>query len=122
MNKLVPVALGVLVLGLAAPAVAEPSAKYQACMDRAHGSTVQLGLCAQTELAAQDARLNKAYQQVMHQLAHSPERQTALRDEERSWIKQRDYQCKIDGDTIDNSCLVGKTTERADALEKQVRF
>jgi uncharacterized protein YecT (DUF1311 family) len=122
MNRIVAVALVGVALSVSASASAAVSAKYQACLDRAHGSTVQLGLCEQTELAAQDARLNKAYQQVMHQLAKSPEKQTALRDEERSWIKKRDYECKVDGNTIDDSCLVDKTSARADALESQVRF
>ncbi len=121
MIRFVPAASAFLLFAAAAPAFAD-SAGYEACRTRAHGSTVQLGVCAQAELAKQDARLNKAYQQVMHQLAHTPERQAALRDEERSWIKQRDYECKIDGDTIDNSCLVNKTTDRADTLERQIHF
>ena len=97
------------------------SAEYNSCMGRAHG-TVQQGMCAQTELSAQDARLNKAYQQVMHQYASDPAKQTALRTEERSWLKKRDYQCKVDGNTIDNGCLMQQTAARADALEGQIKF
>lgn len=98
------------------------SARYTACQGRAGGNTVQQGICAQTEMSAQDARLNKAYQQVMHQLASKPEQRTALRSKQRSWLKARDYDCKVDQQTIDSSCLVLRTAVRADELESQVRF
>jgi uncharacterized protein YecT (DUF1311 family) len=115
----------------ARPAFAEPTAvqspvglspAYGACLARARSNTVQLGMCEQTEMAAQDARLNKAYQQVMGQLAKDPPRQTALRAEQRSWLKQRDYGCKVDQQTVNSSCVVGKTAARADELEKMIRF
>jgi uncharacterized protein YecT (DUF1311 family) len=98
------------------------SQKYLACQERAGRNTVQIGICAQTEMAAQDARLNKAYQQVMRQLANKPEERIALRNAERSWLKRRDYECKIDQQTIDNGCLVAKTADRANELESRVRF
>lgn len=98
------------------------SQRYLACQSRAQGNTVQEGICAQTEIAAQDARLNKADQQVMRQLASKPQQRTALRNAERSWLKRRDYECKIDQETIDTGCLVTKTAERANELESQVRF
>ena len=98
------------------------SPAYRGCLERAHRNTVQLGLCEQTEMAAQDARLNKAYQQVMHQLARDPARQMALRDRQRSWLKERDYTCKVDHETLNDSCLVGKTAARANELERMIRF
>ena len=98
------------------------SPAYRACLERAHHNTVQLGICEQTEMASQDARLNKAYQQVMHQLAKNPAKQMALRNQQRSWLKERDYSCKVDHQTLDDSCLVGKTATRADELERLIRF
>ncbi len=98
------------------------SAKYRACQSRAGGNTVQSGMCAQTEMASQDARLNKAYQQVMRQLANKPDLRNSLRNEQRSWLKARDYDCKVDSETINNSCLVAKTAVRADELETKIRF
>lgn len=98
------------------------SQKYLACQSRAGSNTVQSGICAQTEIAAQDARLNKAYQQVMRQLANKPQERVALRNAERSWLKRRDYECKIDEQTIDSGCLVTKTAIRANELESRVRF
>ena len=98
------------------------SPAYGACLTRARSNTVQLAMCEQTEMAAQDARLNKAYQQVMSQLAKDPSRQTALRNEQRSWLKERDYGCKVDDQTVDSSCVVGKTASRANELERMIRF
>ena len=98
------------------------SERYASCQARAHGNTVQEGICAQSEMAAQDARLNKAYQQVMHQLDKDPGKKVALRDQQRSWLKKRDYDCKVDGNTIDDGCLVDKTAIRANQLEKMIRF
>ena len=127
MNRLILAAA--LALLPAAPALAQGdalsahlSASFQACYQRAGNNTVQRGICAQREVNAQDDRLNKAYQQVMHQLAGDPTAHTALRDEERRWIKERDYTCKINGDTIDVSCVVLKTALRADELERRFHF
>jgi uncharacterized protein YecT (DUF1311 family) len=76
-------------MAYAQPTTVQPpqglSPAYRACLDRAHRNTVQLGMCEQTEMAAQDARLNKAYQQVMRQLAKDPTKQIALRSQQRSW-------------------------------------
>jgi uncharacterized protein YecT (DUF1311 family) len=111
---------------IAQPMSAQPpqglSAAYYGCVERARRNTVQLGICGQTEMASQDARLNKAYQQVMRQLARAPFRQTALRSQQRSWLRERDYTCKVDNQTLNSSCLVSKTAARADELERMVRF
>jgi uncharacterized protein YecT (DUF1311 family) len=98
------------------------SAGFEACLGRAGSNTVQRNVCAQRESGAQDDRLNKAYQRVMRQLASNPSAKVALRDRQRRWIAERDYTCKVNGDTVDSSCVVMKTTLRADELESQVRF
>jgi len=120
------VAACVLVL-IAKPAMAQVtpagiSRRYTACQARAGANTVQQGVCAQAELGAQDARLNKAYQQVMRQLATAPDKRLALRDKQRAWLKARDYECKVDQETINSTCLVLKTASRADELERMIRF
>ena len=51
-----------------------------------------------------------------------PAKKLDLRDGERSWLKQRDYSCKIDGNTVDDGCLMQKTAARADELEHQLKF
>lgn len=112
--------------GATVPAFAQGSthlsAGFEACLARAGTNTVQRNVCAQRESGAQDDRLNKAYQRVMRQLASNPSAKVALRDRQRRWIAERDYTCKINGDTVDSGCVVAKTAVRADELESQVRF
>ncbi len=98
------------------------SPTFTSCLQRAGGNTVQRSICSEREVGTQDDRLNKAYQQVMHQLANDPAAHTALRDEERRWIQERDYACKINGNTVDGACIVMKTAVRADELESRVHF
>jgi uncharacterized protein YecT (DUF1311 family) len=98
------------------------SPQFKACYQRAADNTVQRDICAQREVGAQDDRLNKAYQQVMRQLAKDPSAKTALRDEERRWISERDYACKVNGNTTNEACVVIKTAVRADELESRIRF
>ncbi|MEO9130705.1 MAG: lysozyme inhibitor LprI family protein [Sphingomonas sp.] len=116
----------VAVAGTAGPALAQNSshlsAAFEACIGRAGTNTVQRNLCAQREAGAQDDRLNKAYQRVMRQLATKPKAKLALRDQERRWIAERDYTCKVNGDTTDSGCVVMKTAARADELESRIRF
>ncbi|KQM19712.1 hypothetical protein ASE49_05790 [Novosphingobium sp. Leaf2] len=98
------------------------SPAFEACVARAGNNTVQRNVCAQREAGAQDDRLNKAYQRVMRQLDSNPSAKLALRDRQRRWIAERDYTCKINGNTVDGGCVVLKTAARADELESQVRF
>lgn len=120
--------IGAMIAGtaFAAPASAQTSpnlsAAFQGCLARARGNTVQSNLCAQRESSAQDDRLNKAYQRVMRQLGNDPRAKAALRTEERRWIAERDYKCKVNGDTMDSGCVVFRTAARADALERRIRF
>lgn len=125
MNGKIGLAVALLLASGATGALAQEtslSPRYSACLARAHGNTVQEGICAQSEMASQDARLNKAYQQVMRQLASQPAKKVRLRDQQRSWLKERDYTCKVDGQTVDEVCLVNKTAGRADYLEGLVHF
>lgn len=116
----------VVAASTAGPAVAQTSpnlsSAFSACIGRAGNNTVQRDICAQREVGSQDDRLNKAYQRVMRQLASDPAKKLALRDQERRWIAERDYTCKVNGNTVDNGCVVIKTAARADELESQVRF
>lgn len=123
--KIVMAASVLMLSGASAQAQVAPagvSERYTACQARAGGNTVQQGICAQSEMGSQDARLNKAYQEVMRQLANNPEKRLALRTEQRSWLKARDYECKVDQETINSSCLVIKTASRANELERMIRF
>ena len=45
------------------------SKQFSACMDKSGGVTVDMLDCIGAETKRQDARLNKAYKEVMHQLS-----------------------------------------------------
>ena len=98
------------------------SPAFISCYQRASGNIVQTDVCASREVGAQDDRLNKAYQQVMRQLRSDPTAHDQLRSDERRWIAERDYSCKVNGNTVNAACVVIKTAARADALESRVRF
>lgn len=92
-------------------------------MDKSGGVTVDMLDCIGTETKRQDARLNKAYKEVMPQL--SPARKKELQDAQRAWIKYRDANCNFyadpDGGTIatvnSNDCFMSATASRAKELE-----
>ena len=125
MKSIVALALAVTAVA-ATPAAAQTSpnlsSTFTGCISRAGHNTVQRNICAQREVGSQDDRLNKAYQRVMRQLASDPAKKLALRQQERRWITERDYTCKVNDNTVDNSCVVMKTAARADELESQVKF
>lgn len=92
--------------------------------DAAKGVSVAMGECFNTELQAQDARLNIAYRQAM--AGRNDPGKVRLRTEERAWIRQRDSGCQqaATGGTIDMveipSCLLTETVRRRLVLEAAV--
>ncbi|WP_160165309.1 lysozyme inhibitor LprI family protein [Pseudogulbenkiania ferrooxidans] len=100
-----------------------PSAEFRLCVQRAGSKDVQRSVCYQQEMAVQDARLNRAYQAVMK--GSSSVDKVALRQHQRSWIRQRDNECKeeLGGETVINSrCVMEKTDQRADELESKLSY
>jgi uncharacterized protein YecT (DUF1311 family) len=100
------------------------SAAYSDCMDKSEGITVNIRDCQGTEYQAQDARLNSAYRAVMAGLP--PDRQAALRDEERSWVKTKKQTCDHAGDddaggTLQDvsisDCYMRETAKRANYIQ-----
>lgn len=95
---------------------------FQACVDAAGGVTPATQDCISEEYAYHDARLNAAYRRLMASL--SKDRATALRNEERTWLAERDNRCHWDADTEGqaqrleaNYCLMERTAQRAEELE-----
>ncbi|WP_114211432.1 lysozyme inhibitor LprI family protein [Acidisarcina polymorpha] len=76
-----------------------------------------VGLTAQdaSRLGQADARLNQIYQERVAQLRNDSSAVSALRDQERGWIKERDAKCNKDV-----SCLAQATTARVDELQQQI--
>lgn len=97
---------------------------YYSCVKASRGVTLALNNCIGTEHGFQDKRLNTAYQRLRTSL--SAEQRTALRDEERMWIGQRDKTCAPDGSggtasMLDsNQCQLDQTAARAAVLEARV--
>jgi uncharacterized protein YecT (DUF1311 family) len=96
---------------------------YYTCVKAARGVTLALNNCIGSEYDYQDKRLNHAYQRLRKSLAN--EQRTALRDEERAWITQRDKTCAPDegGGTASlldtNQCHLDQTAARAAVLESR---
>ena len=57
-----------------------------------NGNQMELNACAEQDFKASDAQLNQRYKALMTSL--SPAAQTALRTEQRAWLKQRDPTCR----------------------------
>lgn len=97
---------------------------YQACIEASQGVTLALNDCIGIEYAFQDKRLNAAYRQVRESLPKAE--RVRLRDEERTWIAQRDKACapETDGGTASlldaNQCQLDRTAARAAALEARM--
>jgi uncharacterized protein YecT (DUF1311 family) len=85
--------------------------------------------CIRTELKGSDSTINRTYGELMKSL--SPDDRTALRNEQRAWIKTRDQQCGITWsngnreawfadllkDYQKTVCVVRLTNDRVSALE-----
>jgi len=99
------------------------SKKFDACMDKSGGVTIDMIDCISAEIERQDVRLNKAYKTLMAN--QTPERKKQLQEAQRAWIKFRDLNCNFyhdpDGGSIArvnaNSCLMSMTANRAKELE-----
>lgn len=121
---------GVLRAAVAASAVLLCAAGAQAADDanpqdcRPDGNQMQMNACAVRDYRAADVALNIRYGEVMKSL--SPQVRTALRNEQRAWLKGRDPGCKTaskgsEGGSIwplvFYTCLEQSTRERTAALD-----
>ena len=82
--------LGLMLFGMPLLAFAEDvglSKQYSTCMDKAGGITANMLGCIGAETQRQDARLNRAYKDVMAQLSAARKKQ--LQEAQRAWIRYR---------------------------------
>ena len=99
--------------------------------DWPEGSAMHTGRSAQVSLAAADKRLNEIYQKLLRSMpADEPDNfpKTALIAAQRAWIKFRDAECALVGETeggvrmwklaFDTACQSQMTEERVERLEK----
>jgi uncharacterized protein YecT (DUF1311 family) len=103
------------------------SRDYNRCLnsgDAANGATYAMRECNSAEIGRQDVRLNQAYKMVMARL-NAPQKKT-LRMSERTWILERDAQCRreaaeAEGGTLQpilyGGCILNETIKRTMWLE-----
>jgi uncharacterized protein YecT (DUF1311 family) len=97
--------------------------QFATCMDKSGGVTSEILDCIGKEAKLQDARLNKAYKELMPTL--SAARKKELQEIQRLWIKYRDansnFYADPDGGTMatvmSNQNFLSATAARAKELE-----
>jgi len=102
---------------------ADDNPRLTRCMEVSGGTTIGMIECYGEETNYQDKLLNEFYQKVKR--AITPERQQALRDTQRIWIKWRDVNCSFyydpDGGSMArvmaSRCVMQITTDRVKELE-----
>lgn len=71
------------------PALAQDSAQYRACNDKAK-TQGEMNACASEEAARVDAELNTVYRNLLSKAASQPEAVAKIKASERAWITFRD--------------------------------
>jgi len=69
--------------------LAQESARYRACNDKAKTQT-EMNACASDEAARNDAELNEVYRKLLSQAASEPEAVAKIKTAERAWLAYRD--------------------------------
>ncbi|MBE1707539.1 MULTISPECIES: lysozyme inhibitor LprI family protein [Mesorhizobium] len=120
--------LGILAMTTAHPAMAQSDAEMKTCVDRSGGATSAMLDCGKTEIDKFDARLNTAYNTLMHR-EHGPER-ARLQREQRAWLKhhlRETHRLAADPDNGSAAFLTSQSFElddlsaRTAELEKRVQ-
>ncbi len=100
---------------------------YEACLKIANAAPAESGACVTQEYAAQTARLNLAYEELLVQSA--PETQQQLQKDQRAWLKFRASNCRFFAVTgydrkasiNEEQCLLNVTASRAVELRQLIR-
>lgn len=123
LNNFFLIILAITVTQAAFAEEVELSKGFATCMDKSEGVTTSMLDCIAAETKAQDARLNKAYKELITQL--TAKRKKQLQDAQRLWISYRDANCGFyadpDGGTMATvsaaDCVMSMTAKRAIELE-----
>lgn len=81
--------LAIALLIASLPALAQDSAQYSACNEKAKTQT-EMNACASEEAARADAALNEVYRKVLAQAGKQEEAVAKIKAAERAWIAYRD--------------------------------
>ena len=79
-------------------AFAAPSAGWSQECAPTDDSQMCLNARAGADYKTEDAKLNKAYHEIMHRLSDSPEDKKLLQASQRAWIAFRDAECAFSTD------------------------
>jgi uncharacterized protein YecT (DUF1311 family) len=119
-------AMAVALLASTGPAAATDgnlTQEYSTCLNQSNGVTAEMTNCILAETARQDAKLNERYKKLISKL--SKQRQTALIEAQRAWIRFRDANCGFYDDPeggsaarlIANECFLKAIVDRAEELK-----
>ena len=81
--------LAIALLIASLPALAQDSAQYRACSEKAKTQT-EMNHCASDEAARADTELNEVYRKLLSQAASQEEAVAKIKAAERAWIVYRD--------------------------------
>ena len=116
---------GTLALTLASCLPTAHAASDDEIVCKRDGNQQEMNTCAVGDYKKADDALNATYKAVMAAL--SADKQTALRTEQRTWLKKRDAQCNKEADEykggsmaplIKFGCLANSTDKRTKVLER----
>jgi len=79
----------VVFLLAALPSLAQDSAQYRACNDKAK-TQMEMNACASQKAARSDAELNEVYRKLLSQAASQQEAVAKIKAAERAWVAYRD--------------------------------
>ncbi|CAI2932747.1 lysozyme inhibitor LprI family protein [Aminobacter niigataensis] len=114
-----------LILSISVASSMMASAAFAEECDRNDQTQTGMNICAGSDFAASDAKLNAAYGDIMKRLSESADARKLLQDSQRSWIVFRDAECKfassgVEGGSIypmiQAGCLQGLTDARVTQL------
>jgi uncharacterized protein YecT (DUF1311 family) len=82
----------------------------------------ELSKCADGDLKILDSALNKAYREIEHRLADSPDARNALIAAERAWVHFRDAECKFSASGVEGGSVYSSVVMQctADLTAKRV--
>jgi uncharacterized protein YecT (DUF1311 family) len=82
-------AIAIVFLVASLPALAQDSAQYRACNDKAK-TQGEMNACASEEAARVDVELNTVYRKLLLKAASQPEAVAKVKASERAWVTYRD--------------------------------
>lgn len=121
-------ALAGLLLMVSQSAYAQSTDEMTACVDHADGASDKMLDCGKAEIGKWDARLNAAYQTLLHRETGAG--RTRLQAEQKAWLRhhlKETHRLAVDPDTGSGAFMLSQgfelddITKRTLALEQRVR-